>query len=71
MINLYELGKRYEAGEPDYLIKEFVNKGSNKKQQPPPPGTSEQELDKSLQPEHHGSIENLDTNTELIINQTN
>ena len=29
MINLYELGKRYEAGEPDYYIKQFVNNNSS------------------------------------------
>lgn len=31
MINLYELGQRYQAGEPDYYIKQYVNNSSAKK----------------------------------------
>jgi hypothetical protein len=28
VINLFEFAKRYEAGEPDYYIKEYVNKAA-------------------------------------------
>lgn len=30
VINLFELGKRYQAGEPDFYISEFINNAANK-----------------------------------------
>jgi hypothetical protein len=33
VINLFDLAKRYEAGEPDFYIKEYVNKTAVRMQQ--------------------------------------
>lgn len=30
VINLFELGKRFEAGEPDYYINEYINTTASK-----------------------------------------